>query len=105
MEYIDIEKKNIPYRFDIALKGTVFTFEIHYNADFDFFTVDLERNGEILVQGEKMVYGVPLFGDMSDSRLPSVSIVPYDESGMNEAVTWSTLNESVFLFLGSVEDG
>lgn len=104
MEYMDIEKKNIPYRFDIALNGPVFTFEVHYNPEYDFFTVDLERDGTLLAQGEKLVYGVPLFQDTGDSRFPQVLIVPYDESGTSDAVTWATLSERVFLYIGGVSD-
>lgn len=99
MEYIDIEKEQIPYRFDIELVGVVFTFEVHYNADFDYFTVDLEKNGEVLATGEKLIYGLPLFIDIMDNRFPKVPIVPYDESEKSTAVTWATLGESVFLFV------
>lgn len=99
MEYIDIEKELIPYRFDISLADETFTIEVQYNADYDFFTVDLEKDGEILVVGEKLVYGVPLFADVWDNRFPGVGIVPYDESGKSTAVTWDTLSVSVFLFM------
>jgi len=105
MEYIDIEKDLIPYRFDILLDDTIYTMEIHYNAEFDFFTVDLERDGELLVVGEKIVYGIPLFQDVADNRFPNVVIVPYDESDNSSTVTWSTLSENVFLYVeGSVDD-
>lgn len=105
MEYIDIEKNLVPYRFEISLSGTVFTFEVHYNAEYDFFTVDLERDGTVLVQGEKLVYGAPLFRDVKDSRFPDLDIVPLDESGIADTVTWATLGESVFLFVGVFDDG
>ncbi|QVQ56271.1 hypothetical protein [Paenibacillus phage Pd_22F] len=32
MEYIPIEKENIPYQFDIALGVDIFTFEVNYTA-------------------------------------------------------------------------
>ncbi|KEQ22880.1 phage baseplate plug family protein [Paenibacillus tyrfis] len=105
MEYIDIEKQLIPYRFEISLSGTVFTFEVHYNSEFDFFTVDLERDGEVLVTGEKLIYGVPLFVDSADERFPKVMIIPFDESGNSDRVTWDSMSENVFLFIGGVEDG
>lgn len=99
MNYIDIEKKLVPYRFDISLEGTIFTFEVHYNSEHDFFTVDLERSGVVLVTGEKMVYGRPLFKDIADSRFPSVNILPFDLTGTADTVSWDTLSESVFLYL------
>ncbi|MEC0092890.1 phage baseplate plug family protein [Paenibacillus macquariensis] len=104
MKYIDIEKNLIPYRFDISLADEMFTLEVHFNEERDFFTVDLERDGEILVVGEKIVYSVPLFFDVMDNRFPKVSIVPYDESENSIAVTWETLSESVFLYVVAEDD-
>lgn len=37
MEYIPIEKENIPYQFDIELGADLFTLEVNYNERFDFF--------------------------------------------------------------------
>ncbi|OAB46059.1 phage baseplate plug family protein [Paenibacillus glacialis] len=108
MNYIDIEKNLIPYRFDVSLSDEVFTFEVNYNEDYDFFTVDLERDGEILIVGEKLIYAMPLFYDVMDHRFPKVSIIPYDESENSIDVTWETLSESVFLYVienGEEEDG
>ncbi|PAD73667.1 phage baseplate plug family protein [Paenibacillus campinasensis] len=104
MEYIDIEKEQIPYRFDISIADEVFTFEVHYNAEYDFFTVDLERDGDVLAVGEKLVYGMPLFYDVMDNRFPKLPIVPYDESELSTAVTWETLGTSVFLYVIEGED-
>lgn len=98
-DYIDVEKENIPYRFDITLAEEIFTFEIHYNTEGDFFTVDLEKDGEVLVYGEKIVYYMPLFYDVQDGRFPKVPIVPFDESGNASRVGWDTLNETVFLYV------
>lgn len=99
MDYIEIEKDLIPYRFDISLAEVLFTFEIHYNGSGDFFTVTLERDGVVLVRGEKIVYGVLLFQDVRDDRFPAVDILPYDESGNATEVTWETLGTSVFLYV------
>ncbi|OMF09554.1 hypothetical protein BK129_01480 [Paenibacillus amylolyticus] len=99
MEYVDIEKDLIPYRFDISLDEEIFTFEVQYNEQFDYFTVDLEKDGEVLVTGEKLVYGTTLFYDVIDKRFPRVPIVPYDQSETEHTVNWRTLSESVFLYL------
>ncbi|WP_322925435.1 phage baseplate plug family protein [Paenibacillus campi] len=101
-EYIEIEKENIPYRFDITLADELFTFEVHYNAEYDYFTVALEIDDEVLTSGEKIVYGIPLFYDIQDNRFPKVPIVPYDESEKNTVVNWETLGSSVFLYV--IED-
>jgi hypothetical protein len=99
MNYVDIEKELIPYRFDVPLADEMFTFEIHYNADHDFFSVDLERNGAVLAVGIKIVYGVPLFGDIQDNRYPAFPILPLDLAGESTAVNWQTLSSSVFLYI------
>lgn len=99
MEYIEIEKELIPYRFDISIADELFTFEVHYNPDYDFFTVDLERDGEVLVVGEKLVYGQTLFYDVQDQRFPKLPIVVWDQSGKSTEVTWETLGVSVFLYV------
>jgi hypothetical protein len=99
MEYVEIEKDLIPYRFEISLSDAIFTFEVHYNSEYDFFTMDLERDGETLVTGNKLVYGVPLFTNCVDDRLPQEEIIPYDESGIHQEVTWATLGETVFLYV------
>ncbi|PZD96402.1 hypothetical protein DNH61_07785 [Paenibacillus sambharensis] len=99
MAYIDIEKELIPYRFDMTIADKEYTFEIHYNAEHDFFTLSLEREGKLLVSGEKLVYGRALFADVWDSHFPEIAIIPYDESGQAAEVNWSTLSSSVFLYL------
>ena len=104
MEYIDIEKDLVPYRFEVDLDDELFTLEINYNPDYDFFTVDLEKDGEVLVVGEKIVYGTPLFADVWDGRYPVQTILPWDESGLSSAVTWETLGVTCFLFTPTEED-
>ncbi|MFD1777007.1 phage baseplate plug family protein [Paenibacillus rhizophilus] len=100
MDYIEIDKDNIPYRFEISISDELFTIEIHYNTEYDFFTLDLEdAEGNTLVTGEKLVYGQALFADVWDSRFPKQPIVPWDESENSTEVTWNTLGTSVFLYI------
>ncbi|ETT45216.1 hypothetical protein C162_21808 [Paenibacillus sp. FSL R7-269] len=99
MEYIEVEKDLIPYRFELSLADEAFTFEVHYNSSYDFFTVDLTKDGETLVFGEKLVYGQTLFYDVQDNRFPKIPIVPFDLSEHSSVVTWGTLGVSVFLYL------
>lgn len=103
-EYIEIEKESIPYQFDIELEGVIYTFLIDYNTTHDFFTVDLSITDVPIVTGEKMVYGSPLFSDISDERLPSFQIIPYDLSGVETRVSWENLGVSVFLYLYFEDD-
>lgn len=104
MEYIEIEKNMIPYRFDVAIEGKTYTLEIHYNAENDYFTVDLHRNGQLVIAGGKVVYGRPLFAANKYLDIPQVPIIPLDLSGQTDRVTWENFNKTVFLWLVS-EDG
>lgn len=98
-EYIEVMKELIPYRFEIELGAELFEMEIRYNERHDFFTIDLMKNDEVLVYGEKVTYGVPLFDDVYDDRFPAPTIIPLDESGQESRVTYENLNNTVFLRL------
>lgn len=98
-EYIEIEKENIPYSFEMDFGAETFELEIRYNDTFDYFTIDLYKDGEILVYGEKIVYGVPLFDDYYDQRFPAPTIIPLDESGNETSVTFENMNDTVFLMV------
>jgi hypothetical protein len=97
IEYIPIEKDNIPYRFEIELGAEIFEMEIRYNDTYDFFTIDLHKDDKVLILGEKVVYGVPLFTNTRDLRFPVVTIVPKDEAGLEVEVTYENFQETVFL--------
>ena|SRR5690625_4836667 len=95
-------KERVPYQFETMLDGDVYTFELHYNPDYDFFTVDISRHGEVILYGEKITYGQPLFRHITDYRLPNVDIVPLDPSNEENKATYDTIEESVYLY---VRDG
>jgi hypothetical protein len=99
MQHIEIEKINIPYGFDIVLEGKTYTFLINYNAEYDYFTVDLYSNGTLIVAGEKIVYGRVLFSSCFHLAVPQVAILPYDVAEKETKVSWENLNETVFLWL------
>ncbi|MBU8908499.1 phage baseplate plug family protein [Desertibacillus haloalkaliphilus] len=101
---IPIQKEQIPNEFEIRLAGELFTFEVHYNAEYDFFTVDLYKSGDVLVLGEKVVYDSPLFDTYSDERFPGVTITPLDRADNEDRVTYSNLGNTVFLYV-SDDDG
>lgn len=97
-EYIDIDKSEIPYSFEIELSGEIFEFEIHHNASFDFFTVDLFKNEIPLVIGEKIILNRPLFRNRVHNNLPKVQIIPFDRAQKATRITYENLNETVFLY-------
>lgn len=98
-EYIEIEKALIPYRFEMELGAELFMLEIRYNELRDYFTLDLQKDEEILVHGEKLVYATPLFSEVFDNRFPAPTIIPIDPSGKETRVTFENLNKTVFLKL------
>lgn len=104
MNYIDIDKDLIPYSFEMSLNNKTYQFTINYNNTHDFFTVDLHRNDEVLVNGEKIVYEKPLFATTQYKDIPDISILPYDLSGEVDRITFKNFNEKVFLFLVGDED-
>lgn len=98
-----ITKELVPYSFNILLAGELFTLIVYHNEKHDFFTVTLKKNGEVLCEGEPIVYGVPLFGDLYQARkFPAIDIIPIDESGEQNTVTFNNLGETVFLTIDNM---
>ncbi len=93
-----IKKALIPYSFDIALPDEVYTVTVSYNPTADLFVLGLSKNGTVICAGEPVVYGMPLFTCIAaDENAPGIRIVPLDESGTYNKVTFDNLNETVFL--------
>ena len=104
-EIINIHKTLIPYEFDIVLDNKRYTFYINYNHRYDYFTVDLSRNQEQIVNGEKLVYGVQLFVNSRYLDVPKQKlIIPLDLTNMFQNVDYLTLGEQVFLYLFDVDE-
>lgn len=107
MKFINIEKNKIPYEFEIALKNGVFQFEVFYNSAGDFFTLNVSKDHERILNGEKLVYGVPLFENTGYLDLPADFIIPYDitrpELKHSDRISWESLNEDIFLYV--IEEG
>ncbi|MED4455899.1 phage baseplate plug protein [Metabacillus fastidiosus] len=104
-DYIDIDKEEVPVIFDIDLANESFTMGINYNQTFDFFTVDLwDTKGKVIVLGEKMVLGIPLFEDIIDERIPGPQLVALDESGKETRISYENFGKTVFLYLDDVSD-
>lgn len=99
MQYIEIDKASIPYRFEIVLAEVVWQFEVRYNQEHDFFSVDLLKDDELIVAGEKIVYGRPLFSTFVAINKPAIDIIPLDLAGNATRAGWDELNETVFLYL------
>ena len=99
MQYIRVFKEDIPYRVDIKIEDETFNFRFDYNSYGDFFTVDLEKQDEILALGEKVVYGQALFVSIANEKFPRAALLPLDPSVQNSRVTWETLENGVYIYI------
>ncbi len=104
IEYIDIDKNEIPYSFEIELAGEIFELEVNYNQAHDFFTVDLFKDDGVLVIGEKLILNRPLFRNHVNIELPKVQIIPKDRANSATRITYENLNETVFLYVGETDE-
>lgn len=95
---IIVDKTIMPCTFDILLGDELFNLTVSHNKTHDFFTVALKKDGETICEGEPVVYGFPLFADFYQPGLyPAIDIVAFDQSGKENAVTFQTFGETVFL--------
>ena len=101
MIYLPIDKDLIPYQFSADIAEEEFLFEVNYNERFDFFTIDLYKDDNPIVLGEKIVYGRALFANYpNEENLPQYPITPFDEAGQETRAGWDNFGTSVFLFIG-----
>lgn len=95
---IAITKELIPYRFslDVELEEKKdIEFLVQYNAEYDFFTMDLYVDSNLLSSGEKLMLGQVLFQDVNIPDFPT--IIPWDFSGMSTRVGWDDLGDNIIL--------
>lgn len=105
LDRIEITKSVIPYTFEISLADEIFEITVNYNHSADMFTLSLAKDGETICAGEPIVYGVPLWKDVFVcGKHPEVDIIPLDESGNRNSVTFESLNETVFLTIDNAGD-
>lgn len=98
-----IDKSLIPYSFEIELGGYMYTFVVKYNSFSDLFTLTLYKD-KTLICTEPLMYGKRLFEDFYIvGKHPAVDIVPLDESGKENTITWENFGETVFLTIDNGE--
>lgn len=98
---IEIDKDILPYEVNMEL-DKLYTFGFNYNSTYDFFTVDLSLGEEVIVQGEKIVYGRALFQQVQHLDIPDVTIIPFEITDKESRITYENMGDKVFLFLGDV---
>lgn len=100
---IFINKKLIPYSFNILLGDINFEMEINYNETADLFTAALYKDNKCICEGEPIIYGMELFKDIYDYHFPAIKIVPLDEANENNTITYDNFSETVFLCIDDEE--
>lgn len=101
VSYIEVDSSKVPYSFTVKLDDRTYSFTIKYNAEGDFYTVDLfDVNGEVLVFGEIVRYERPLFNVVEDERFPIPVIIPSCITGdAISEVTQENFGRDVKLYL------
>ncbi|MFL4498445.1 phage baseplate plug protein [Weissella sp. MSCH1] len=101
--YIPVNKNGLPEMFEFPFGNLTYILGIDYLISEDIFTVDLKTAaGEPIVLGERLVANQPLWSDFTDSRIPSVTVVPMNEADPNEDITFETFGDTVQLFIDDV---
>lgn len=104
MDYIEINKDELPESFEIDLANETFTLAFSYNETGDFFTCNLYRPNdeginEPLVLGEKLVLNRPLWEDITTLKMPAPTLIPMDLSGTETRISFDNLGKTVFLYI------
>lgn len=99
----DIDVSTVPQVFSTNFGNTSVSIGINYNETGDFYTVDLyDIQNNPIITGEKLIYGRRLWRNYSDDRIPSVDLVPLDESGKSNVCNRKNFGKTVFLFIDTV---
>jgi hypothetical protein len=103
-DVLEINKDLLPYTCNIQLAGEIFTLHFNYNATAELFTIDLYRDNELICAGEPIVYGKPLWSDVYRAGIfPAVEIIPKNQSGGSNAVTFDNLGQTVLMIVDNGE--
>lgn len=105
MGTIPIYKGDIPYTFEIELSGKIYTIDINYNFIFDFFTITLKLNDNVLVEDEKLILNQQLFKDLYvdvenniDIQFPQEKLIPLAKNKDLQRINFEDLGETVQIY-------
>lgn len=100
-----IDTSDLPNYVVLPVGTENFTIEFDYRERYDNFYFNLyDADDNPLITGEKLVYGVPLW-NINDANLPSVTIIPLDETGVENTVSIDNFQVSVFLYFEDLDPG
>lgn len=104
-DFIDVDVANFPEEFEIELAGDNVYLRFDFNEQEEFYTVDLfDSSHDVIVTGEKLIYGQRLWHDFSKPEIPQIDIVPTDLSGEENTITAENFGVTVFLYIMDFEE-
>lgn len=96
---------NTEEEFEKEFNGVKYNFKAYRNAQNDRIYMSIfDENMVPIITGEKLMYGMEIFGTISEPRLPAFYVIPYDESDQVHEVTGATFQSPVFIFLPQDDD-
>lgn len=105
MQYIDIDKTQIPLSMLIVIEEEQYEFVFNYNSLFDFFTVTLRKDEVDIMTGEKVLLNKPLFTTLT-YPFQNTYFIPMDLSDSVDKITFDNFGELVFIYMFQTdEDG
>ena len=103
-DYIPVDKEELPVYFEFDFGGITYNLGFNYNITNDFFTVDLyDESMTPIVLGERLVYGKQLWAGIINNDIPSETLIPFDEAGLETEITYNNFGETVFLFIDDID--
>lgn len=92
--------RGFPQQFQCRIRRIMFEFVVRYNAEGDFYTIDvLDQDGDPIVYGRPVIYGADVLDGIIDDRLPAVSLIAADLAGRRHEVGRGSLGEDVQLWV------
>lgn len=99
IEYIEIDKNQVPYSFSFDHRGNIFEIDIRYNDEYDYFTADLyilkDSEKVTLILGEKIMLSQLMFVSVAYLNIAIPLFIPYDFSETVERVGWDEMDDIV----------
>ena len=99
IEYVEIDKTQIPYSFTHDYMGNIFEIEIRYNDEYDYFTADLhilkDSEKTTLILGEKIMLSQLMFISVAYLNIAIPLFIPYDFSETVERIGWDEIDDIV----------
>lgn len=103
MKVLYVDKQQMPLSMLIIIEGEQYRLRWRYNYYYDFFTIDVYKDEEMLIAGEKIVLNKPLFTS-TKYLFEKTYFTPLDLSGQIQRITYDNFNTEVLLYVTNLDD-